>query len=105
MDEVPAPDDLRGAGRVAQALAYVAGLAGAIGGTVVLQRGETVIAVVVWVLTFAAGGVLMIAAVLVRAMAGLLGRLAQMESDLRVLVADRGHDGGLRPPGEPDRWP
>lgn len=105
MEEVPSPKDLRGAGGVAHALAYVTGVAGIVAGAVVLRQGEVVLAVAVWVVTFAAGAMLMIAALLARAMSGLLVRLARIESDVSVLVADRGHAEPLEPPrNQPSAW-
>lgn len=98
MDEVPSPEDLRGAGAVAQTLAYVTGLAGVVAGAVILQQGDTMLAVAVWVLTFSAGAVLMIAALLVRAMSGLLARVTRIESDLSVVVSDRSRTTPLEPP-------
>lgn len=89
MDEVPSPKDLRGAGAVAQSLAYVVGLAGVVAGGLLFQRGESVLGVAVIVLTFAVGALMMVAAFLVRGMAGLLARLAQIEGDVRVLIHDR----------------
>lgn len=90
MERVPSPKDLRGAGAVAQSLAYVAGLAGVVAGALLYADGETAFAVVVWVLTFAVGAVLMIAAFLVRAMAALLGHIARIAADVQVLLADAG---------------
>lgn len=93
MDRVPGPKELRGAAAVATSLAYIVGLAGVLVGGLVLRDGETTTAIVVWVLTFAAGAALMIAAMVVRAIASLLGRLAMVEQDLRTLVGDRARDG------------
>lgn len=104
MDEVPSPGDLRGAGAVAQALAYALGLAGVVAGAIVLRDGETAVAVAVWVLTFAAGAVLMIAALLTRGVAGLIARVSRMESDLSVLLADRAR-GGMQPPRQDTERP
>ncbi len=102
MERIPSPKDLRGAAAVAQSLSYVAGLAGVIAGAVLYNEGEVAFAIVVWVLTFAAGAILMIAAFLTRAIAALLGRVARMESDLAVLVGDRARDRDLGP--SPDPW-
>lgn len=84
----PAPDpkDLRGAAAVARTLAYAAGLAGVVAGGILYQQGEVPFAVAIWVLTFAVGALLMIAAFLLQAMTVLLARVAAMEQDLRVLV-------------------
>ncbi len=99
---VPSPKDLRGAAAVAQSLAYIAGLAGVIAGGLVYRDGEAALAVVIWVLTFAAGAMLMIAAFLTRGVASLLARLSRLESDVRVLVSDRARDGSFEP--ERDPW-
>jgi hypothetical protein len=90
MNEIPSPKDLRGAASVAQALAYAAGIAGIVAGALLYQAGELAFAVVAWVLTFAAGAILMIAAFLARGMAALLGRIARMEQDLAELTAASG---------------
>lgn len=90
MNEVPSPRELRGAAAVAQSLAYVAGLAGVVAGGLLFRQGDEAFAVVVWAMTFATGAILMIAAFLTRAIAALLGRVARIESDVSVLVAD--HD-------------
>lgn len=89
MDRVPGPKELRGAAAVATSLAYVVGVAGVVAGGLVLRDENTTVAIVIWLLTFAAGGALMIAAMVVRAIAGLLARIAAMEQDVRVLVGDR----------------
>lgn len=106
MEDVPTPKDLRGAGAVAQTLAYVVGLAGIVAGTVLFQSDEPWTAVAVWVVTFAAGALLMIASFLVRSMAALLARIARIESDVSVLVSDRGRTSayGNDAGGEPDPW-
>ncbi|MDP8928873.1 MAG: hypothetical protein M3O70_09935 [Actinomycetota bacterium] len=96
MERIPSPKDLRGAAALAQTLAYVAGLAGVVAGAVLYRDGQTAFAVVAWVLTFAAGAILMIAAFLTRAVATLLGRVARIEQDIAVLVAHSGSP-------EPDR--
>jgi len=89
VERIPSPKDLRGAAAVAQSLAYVVGLAGVVAGGLAFSDGDTAGAVIVWVLTFAAGALLMIVAFLTRGMAALLARIARMESDLAQLVADR----------------
>lgn len=90
VEGIPSPAQLRAAAATAHSLAYVAGLAGVVAGGLLFRDGQAAFAAVVWVLTFAAGAILMIAAFLTRAMAGLMGRLTRIESDLRVLLADRG---------------
>lgn len=90
---------------MAQTLAYLCGLAGVVAGGLLYTRAETAFAVVVWVLTFAIGAVLMIAAALVRAMASLLARIAHLESDVSLLVADSARGRDLAPPApERDPW-
>lgn len=105
MDELPSPKDLTSAGAAAHTLVYAVGLAGAVAGAVVLRQGETVLAVTVWVVTFAFGAVLMVTSLLARAMAGLLARFSQIESDLSVIIADRSRAATLEPPDEPWRQP
>ncbi len=86
MNDAPDPKDLRGAAAVARTLAYAVGLAGIVAGAVVYQQDEVPIAVAVWMVTFAVGALLMIAAFLLQAMTSVLARMAAIESDLRVLV-------------------
>lgn len=103
VNEVPTPRELRGAATVTQALAYGAGVAGVVAGALLYQAGQVGFAVVAWVLTFAAGAVLIIAAFLARGMAGLLTRLARMEQEIATLTAER-HPGGGEP-WRPDNRP
>ncbi len=109
MDRVPSPKDLRTAATAAQTLTYVSGLAGVVAGAILYANGDTGFAVVAWVLTFAAGAILMIASFLARGMAALLARIARIEQDIATLVArdrpedrqDTGRDpwgGGHTPP-------
>lgn len=101
MDRVPGPKELRGAAAVATSLAYVVGLAGVVAGGLVFRDGDTTLAFILWVLTFAAGGALMVVALVVRAFASLLGRFAAVEQDLRVLLGDRARgDAGPDRPGD-----
>jgi sulfite exporter TauE/SafE len=101
MERIPSPKDLRGAASVAQSLAYAAGIAGILAGALLYRDGELAFAVVAWVLAFAAGAILIIAAFLARGMAALLARIARMEQDLSQLLADRSG----REPTEPrDPW-
>ncbi|MFN2556703.1 MAG: hypothetical protein ABR592_07490 [Nitriliruptorales bacterium] len=102
MERIPSPKDLRGAAALAQTLAYVAGLAGVVAGALIYRDGQTAFAVVAWVLSFAAGAILMIAAFLTRAVAALLGRVARIEQDIAVLVAHRGSAESER--HESDPW-
>jgi hypothetical protein len=102
LDRIPTPKDLHGAASVAQTLAYVVGLAGVVAGAVLLrQEGEIGLALLVWVLTFAAGALLMIVAFLTNALAALLARSAAMEQDLRVLLGRQRPDAQLPGPGGP----
>lgn len=55
-------------------------------GGILYQQGEVPFAVAIWVLTFAVGALLMIAAFLLQAMAVLLARVAAIEQDVRVLL-------------------
>ena len=98
-DRVPRPKDLRGAGHVGRALAYVLGLVGVVAGTVVFRTlGNPALAVVVWVITFAAGAVLMIAAFLCDGLAALLARTAALEHELRTVTRPR------RGPDDDEPW-
>lgn len=94
MERIPSPKDLRGAAAVAQSLAYVVGLAGVLAGGVAFSDGDTAGAVLAWVVTFAAGALLMIVAMAIRGLSAILGRIARIESDVALLVADagRGHE-------------
>lgn len=92
MNPHPDPKDLRGATAVARTLAYASGLAGVVAGGLLHQQGDVPFAVAIWVLTFAVGALLMIAAFLLQAMTSLLARFAAMEQDVRALVARRGPD-------------
>ena len=100
MDRIPSPKNLLGAAAVAQSLAYVAGIAGVVAGGLLYRNGDTAFAVVAWVITFAAGAILMIAAFLTRAMASLLARIAHIEQDVTTLVGRREH----KPGDERDPW-
>lgn len=105
MEQEPSPKDLRGAAAVAQSLAYASGLAGVIAGAVVYRDGEVALAVVLWVLTFAAGALMMLAAFLARGLASLLARLTKMDSDLQVILRDRSTSEPLRPgDSHPNPW-
>lgn len=100
MERIPSPKDLRGAAAVAQSLAYVVGLAGVVAGGFAFSNDDVAGAVLVWVLTFAAGAVLMIVAMAIRGLSAVLGRIARMEADVAQLVADTGR--GREP--ERDPW-
>lgn len=103
MEQEPSPKDLRGAASVAQTLAYVSGLAGVVAGALVYRDGDVTLAVVIWVLTFAAGALMMIAAFLSRALASVLARLTKLDGDVAVLLRDRSSDEPLEPP-RPRHW-
>ncbi len=91
MDRVPSPRDLRGAASVARSLAYVVGLVGVIAGAVSYRSGGSVaLAAGVWVITFAAGALLMIAGFLCDGLAALLARTAAIEQ--RLATPPRPHD-------------
>lgn len=89
MEHVPNPKELRSAARACTVLAYASGLAGVAAGTLMLREGDLAFAVILWIITFAVGAALMGVAVLVRAVAGMSVQLTRMESDVRVLVAER----------------
>lgn len=98
MDDEPTPKDLRGAAAVAQSLAYVSGLAGVVAGALVYRDGEVALAVVLWVLTFAAGALMMTAAFLARGLGALLARITKIDGDVQVLLRDQASQlGGSRP--------
>ena len=100
MERVPTPRDLSGAAIVAQSLAYTSGIAGVIAGALLYRDGMAPFAIVVWVLTFAVGAILMIAAFLARGMSALLARLTRIEQDIGVVVARARPD----PAPESDPW-
>lgn len=89
MQDVPSADELRTAARACTVLAYAAGLAGVGAGTIMLRSSELVPAIIVWVVTFAVGASLMGVALVLRAMTGITGRLAQLGADVAVLRGDR----------------
>lgn len=90
---MPSPRDLRGAASVARSLSYVVGLTGVIAGAVVQRSaGEVALAVAIWVITFAAGATLMIAAFLCDGLAALLARTAALEQELRTVTRRRDED-------------
>lgn len=105
MDEIPTPTELRAAGRAATIVAYGVGLGGVGVGTWLLQQDELAFAVLTWVITFGVGACLVAVATLVRAVAGLTGRLAKLDADVAALRrdvvrrdADAGDDWRHRPP-------
>lgn len=101
----PRPKDLRGAANVARALAYVLGLVGVVAGAVVYRSlGNVALAVVVWVITFAAGAVLMIAAFLCDGLAALLARTASLEQELRTVTRRQDPDDEPWSAQHPNPW-
>jgi hypothetical protein len=104
MDHVPTPKELRSAARACTVLAYAAGLAGVAAGTLVLRDGDLAFAIILWTITFAVGAALMGVAVVVRAVAGLIGQVDRLGSEVRVLVADRDRERPLAPGPERDPW-
>ena len=102
---VPSPKDLRGAANVARGLAYVLGLVGVVAGAAVYRTASNIgLAVVVWVITFAAGAVLMIAAFLCDGLAALLGRTAALEHELRSVTRRPGQDDEPWSANHPNPW-
>lgn len=101
MEREPSPKDLRGAAAVAQSLAYISGIAGIVAGALVYRDGEVALAVVLWVLTFAAGALMMIASFLARGLASILARLTRLDSDVQVLLRDRASEQTPYPPHDP----
>lgn len=92
MDEVPTPSELRIAARAATIVAYGTGLAGIGLGTWLQRQDDLVMAVLVWVITFAVGACLIGVATLVRASAGTAARLAKLDADVASLRRDRLRD-------------
>jgi hypothetical protein len=84
------PQELMTGARVADALTYATGVVGVLAGLLFFRDGLFGLAIVAWVLTFAAGVVLRLAAWGARALATLLVRTERMEDDLSRLGRDRG---------------
>ncbi|MDP9405574.1 MAG: hypothetical protein M3O86_03090 [Actinomycetota bacterium] len=80
---------LRNAARVADALVFTVGIAGAVAGGLLLRRGELAFALVAWGLTFVAGAALRLLVWLARGMADVLERSRRMADDLAELQRDR----------------
>jgi hypothetical protein len=92
VDDVPTPAELRAAGRASTIVAYGTGLAGIAVGTWMLRQDELALAVLVWVVTFGVGTCLVGVATLVRAAAGLTGRVAKLDADVAALRRDLRRD-------------
>ncbi|MEX0868903.1 MAG: hypothetical protein WD011_04445 [Nitriliruptoraceae bacterium] len=101
MRDIPDPEELRTAARACTVLAYAAGLAGIGAGTLVLRDGDLVVAIIVWVITFAVGAALMGVALVLRATTGITARLAQLSANVAVLVGDRYRDASPREHDDP----
>jgi hypothetical protein len=95
VDEIPTPTELRTAARGATIVAYGTGLAGVGVGSWLLRQDDLVLAVLVWIITFAVGACLIGVATLVRASAGVTARLAKLDADVASLRHDRLRDRGL----------
>jgi hypothetical protein len=100
VDDIPSPSELRAAGRASTIVAYGTGLAGVAVGTWLLRQDELVLAVLTWVITFGVGACLVGVATLVRASAGLTGRLAKLDADVAALRRDVAR----REDGHDDDW-
>jgi hypothetical protein len=102
VDDIPSANELRAAGRASTIVAYGTGLAGIGVGTWLLRQDELVLAVLTWVITFGVGATLVGVATLVRASAGLTGRIAKLDADVAALRRDaarrdrEGEDGDWR---------
>jgi hypothetical protein len=76
-----------------------------VAGGVVYRSGDGVtLAVAIWVITFAAGALLMIAAFLCEGVASLLARTASLEQELRIVTRRRDDDEGPWSAGHPNPW-
>ncbi len=104
MDQIPSLKEMRTAARACLYLAYAAGLAGIAAGTLVLAQGEIAFAIILWVITFAVGASLMGVSVAIRALSSMKAELERLSSDVRVLVADRGHEPLRTPRPHEDPW-
>lgn len=102
MDEIPDDQALRAAARATWLLAYVAGLGGVAAGTYLLSLGELLAAVIVWLVTFAAGACLMGVALVIRTLRGVLARLDRLAGHLRAASEPAGDPSAL--PVERDPW-
>lgn len=80
------PSELHTAARIADALVWAAGLAGAIAGALLFRDGDLGFAIVAWVLTFIAGAALRLASWASKALAALLTRTERIEEELATLA-------------------
>lgn len=81
------------------------GLVGVVAGAVIYRSaGNAALAVVIWVITFAAGAVLMIAAFLCDGLAALLARTASLEQELRTVTRSSDADDEPWSAGHPNPW-
>lgn len=95
--------ELQVGARTAEALVYVAGLAGVAAGGLLLRADRPVEAVVVWALTFCAGAALRLLATMSRAVAEILARTKAVGD--RIDRIDAGTTAPSPAPRHPDdRW-
>lgn len=104
------PRELDTAARIAEGLVYAVAVAGVVAGALLYREGQLGFAVVAWVMTFAAGTVLRLAAWGARALAELLVRTRNVEEDLARFRATRSGpsepspEAGQSPPDPYRRW-
>lgn len=104
------PRELDTAARITEGLVYAVAIAGVAAGALLYRDGQLGFAVVAWVMTFAAGTVLRLAAWGARALAELLDRTRSLEEDLarsRAREANASHekpDSSQRPADPYRRW-
>lgn len=104
------PRELDTAARITEGLVYAVAIAGVVAGALLYREGQLGFAVVAWVMTFAAGTVLRLAAWGARALAELLVRTRSLEEDLARFRADQAGspqtrpEGGKGPPDPYRRW-
>lgn len=104
------PRELDTAARITEGLVYAVAIAGVVAGALLYREGQLGFAVVAWVMTFAAGTVLRLAAWGARALAELLVRTRSLEEDVarfRATQAGSSQTGTTAGQGPPDpyrRW-
>lgn len=74
------------------------------GAVVYRSLGNVALAVVIWVVTFAAGAMVMIAAFLCDGLAALLARTAALEQELRTVTRPRDPDDEPWSANHPNPW-